>query len=389
MILRCDSPLDRLGVALSTVDGAGSPRASREANDARWMRRALFHAARSQGQTAPNPMVGAIVVSPDGIVLGEGRHHRAGGPHAEALALDEAGSAARGATMYVTLEPCCHTGRTGPCTRRILDAGIARVVAAMPDPNPRVCGRGFEELGAHGVTVDVGLERAAAERLNAGFLSLQGRGRPLVLLKAATSLDARIAAASGVRTPLTSLDANRRAHVLRASVDAVAVGSETVLVDDPLLTVRECYRERPLARIVFDRRLRTPPTARLFSTLGQGPVIILTSQAAASDARRTQALENAGAHVIVGSGNLNEALAELAKRDVMTLLVEGGARLHQAFWDSHLVDRVQLIVAPVVLGDRGVPLMAGRLFPRASLDFTVVEPRGVDTWIEADVHGSR
>lgn len=357
--------------------------------EAAWMERALFHADRSRGSTTPNPMVGAVIVSADGVVVGQGRHERAGEPHAEVHALGEAGSRARGATMYVTLEPCCHTGRTGPCTRRLLEAGIARVVAAMPDPNPLVSGRGFEELRAHGVIVDVGLLRPAAERLNAAFLSVHTRGRPLVILKAATSLDGRIAAAPAVRTRLTSIAADRRTHLLRASVDAVAVGSETVLVDDPLLTVRECYRARPLARIVFDRRLRTPPTARLFSTLDHGPVIILTSQRGAHETAHVLALEAAGAEIVVGTGEPADALERLAAEDIMTILIEGGARLHRAFWDRGLVDRVHLIVAPVVLGDTGVPLMDGRPFPRASLDLTVVEPRGVDTWIEADVHGSR
>lgn len=358
--------------------------------DRAWMERALFHAARSRGTTAPNPMVGAVIVSPDGVIVGQGRHERAGEPHAEVYAIEEAGERARGATMYVSLEPCCWTGRTGPCTRRILEAGIARVVGAMPDPHPRVCGRGFDELRAHGVEVEVGLMRAEAERLNAALLAVHTLGRPLVILKAATSLDGRIAAAAGVRTPVTSIEANRRTHLLRASVDAVAVGSETVLVDDPLLTVRECYRVRPLARIVFDRRLRTPLAARLFSTLAQGPVIIFTGQPDAADAvARVRALEDAGATVVTGRADLADALAWLAARDVTTLLVEGGGTLHRAFWDRRLVDRVQLIVAPVVLGDAGVPLMGGRDFPRAALDLTVVEPRGPDTWIEADVHGSR
>lgn len=372
----------------TAADRTGDTQTS-SAVDLHWMRRALFHASRSRGQTTPNPMVGAVVVSPSGVLLGVGRHHRAGEPHAEVNALEEAGASARGATMYVTLEPCCFTGRTGPCTRRILDAGIARVVAAMPDPDARARGRGFDELRAHGVVVDVGLEHEAAARLNAGFVSVHRRGRPYVILKAATSLDARIAARAGERTALTSIEANRRTHLLRASVDAIAVGSETLLVDDPVLTVRECYRERPLTRVIFDRRLRTPPTARLFSTLDHGPVIILTSQAAASDRARVRALEDAGAEVVPGSGELDDALRRLAEREVMVLLVEGGTRLHQALWEAGLADRVQLVIAPMLLGDAGVPLMDVRQLPLSRLDITVVEPRGVDTWIEADVHGAR
>lgn len=370
--------------------GSGPPGVDGDAGDAAWMQRALFHAARAQGSTAPNPMVGAVVVSPDGIVVGEGRHHRAGEPHAEVHALDEAGVRARGATLFVTLEPCCHVGRTGPCTRRILEAGIARVVAAMPDPNPLVAGRGFAELRAHGVRVDVGVGREAAERLNRGFISVHARGRPFVILKAATSLDGHIAARPGARTPLTSIEANRRTHLLRASVDAIAVGSETVLVDDPLLTVRECVRVRPLARVVFDRRLRTPPEARLFSTLAQGPVIMMTSRKAIEEAPdRARALEAAGAELVDEGGDLHASLAHLRARDVLTLLVEGGAALHESFWTMGLVDSIRLIVAPVVLGEAGVPLLGGRPFPRASLDITLVETRGSDTWIEADVHGSR
>ncbi|MCA1585010.1 MAG: bifunctional diaminohydroxyphosphoribosylaminopyrimidine deaminase/5-amino-6-(5-phosphoribosylamino)uracil reductase RibD [Acidobacteria bacterium] len=368
----------------------GSPLDGLRVTDAAWMRRALFHAGRAIGNTSPNPMVGAVVVSSDGLVVGEGRHHRAGEPHAEVHALDEAGAAARGATLYVTLEPCCHTGRTGPCTRRILDAGVVRVVAAMPDPNRLVSGRGFEQLRAHGVSVDIGLGRQQAERLNRGFLSVQSRGRPFVMLKAATSLDGCIAAAVGRRTNLTSTEANRRTHLLRASVDAIGVGSGTILVDDPLLTVRECHRVSRLARVVFDRRLRTPPHARLLSTVDHGPVIILTGETAATAApARVRALEEAGAEVVPTPGDLRASLTLLVARGILTLLVEGGGALHDAFWAMGLVDEVHLVVAPVVLGSAGVPLMGGRPFPRAALDLTLVEPRGPDTWIEADVYRAR
>lgn len=356
--------------------------------DTAWMRQALFHAARAQGQTTPNPMVGAIVVGPDGVVVGRGRHHRAGGPHAEALALDDAGPLARGATMYVTLEPCCHVGRTGPCTRRIIEAGIARVVGAVVDPNPRVSGKGFAELEAAGVHVDVGLDAAEAERLNAGFFSTQRRGRPLVIAKIATSLDGRIASRSGARTALTSSLANRRTHLLRASVDAIGVGSGTIVADDPLLTARACYRDRPLVRVVFDRRLRTPPSARLFSTLEQGPVIMVTTAAAiGSDAARR--LEAAGATLAGGSGDLAEAIQGLLAWDISTLLLEGGTALHAAAWQAGVVDRVVRIVAPVTLGPSGVPWMGVDLMPTSALTPVRIEPRGPDMWIESDVHRHR
>ena len=246
--------------------------------DLRWMRRALELSRRGLGRTTPNPLVGACVVTDDGVVVGDGTHERAGAPHAEVLALEEAGARAGGATLYCTLEPCVHTGRTGPCTERIIAAGIRRVVAAMEDPFPVVSGLGFARLREHGIVVDSGLERDAAARLNQPYLARLQNGRPFVTLKAATSLDGCLAAGPGQRTQLTSAAADRHAHAYRAQIDAIAVGSGTVLVDDPLLTAREVFRERPLARVIFDRRLRTPPTARLFSTLTAGPVIILTSR---------------------------------------------------------------------------------------------------------------
>lgn len=358
--------------------------------DADFMRRALFHASRAEGVTTPNPMVGAIVVSPEGIVVGQGRHPRAGQPHAEVFALQDAGERARGATMYVNLEPCCHTGRTGPCTRRLIDAGIARVVAAMPDPNPLVSGKGFDELRAHGITVDVGLLRDEAARLNRAFSIVQMEGRPMVIAKVATSADHRIAAAPGVRTQLTSAEANRRTQRLRATVDAVGVGSGTLLVDDPILTVRECFRARPLARVVFDRALRTPPTARVLSTLDAGPVIIVTTAAATSrDPDRTRALQAAGAALVEGDGELRSDLRRLVRFDISTLLLEGGGSLHGAAWRAGVIDRVHLIVAPAILGEGGVKSFDGIDVPSSELIPVRVDQLGPDAWMEADVHGHR
>src|SRR5687767_7457423 len=205
------------------------------------MARALALAERGRGRTSPNPMVGAVVVDDEGVVVGRGAHEYAGGPHAEIRALDDAGERARGATLYCTLEPCCHTGRTGPCAPEIVDAAIARVVVATEDPNPLVSGGGIAHLRAHGVEVVVGVGRAEAERLNRYFFTGITERRPFVIMKAAVSLDGRIAAGKGVRTPLTCAAANRHIHRRRAEVDAIAVGSETVLVDDPLLTVRGTY----------------------------------------------------------------------------------------------------------------------------------------------------
>ena len=352
------------------------------------MRRALFHAARGAGRTTPNPMVGAVVVSPDGVIVGQGWHARAGEPHAEVHALDEAGERARGATIYVTLEPCCHIGRTGPCTERIIDAGISRVVAAMEDPDPRVRGGGFARLEAAGVKVVCDVERAAAIRLNQAFVTVRTLDRPLVIAKAATSLDACVAAGPGQRTTITSREANRKTHVLRASVDAVAVGSGTALIDDPILTARECVRLRPLVRVVFDRRLRLPPTARLLATLEEGPVIILTGPVGDVSAERLDALRAAGADV-AHVASLHDGVRALLRWDVSTLLVEGGPTLHRALYQAGLVDRLHLVVAPHVIGPGGIKWIDTAAWSESSLTPVGVEPRGQDTWIEADVQRHR
>jgi len=354
----------------------------------RWMRRALAHARRGLGRTTPNPVVGACVVSDAGIVLGQGAHERAGEPHAEVHALDEAGPAARGATMYCTLEPCAHQGRTPPCVERIIDAGIRRVVAAMEDPFPLVRGRGFARLREHGIDVDVGVGRAEAVRLNQPFVTTVTAGRPFVILKAATSLDGRIAAAPGQHTPITSRAALRHAHQIRAQVDAIAIGSETLLVDDPLLTVREVYRERPLTRIVFDRRLRSRTSARLFGTLATGPVIIVTSpDALQSDGERADALQRAGATLLASDGeSLQSALRQIAALDIQSVLLEGGAAMHAAAWDEKLVDFVQLYIAPMALGSKGIPLLQDRPFMSAELFDRRIDLLGDDVLIEGYVH---
>jgi diaminohydroxyphosphoribosylaminopyrimidine deaminase/5-amino-6-(5-phosphoribosylamino)uracil reductase len=351
------------------------------------MRRAIEHARRGVGRTTPNPVVGACIVTDEGVVVGDGAHERAGEPHAEIHALDEAGAAARGATLYCTLEPCAHTGRTGPCTDRIIAAGIRRVVAAIEDPFPQVQGRGFAQLRAHGIAVEIGVEQAAAIRLNLPYLTALKAQRPFVILKAAASLDGRIAAAPGQRTAITSAAALRHSHDMRAQVDAVAVGSETVLVDDPRLTAREVYRERPLTRVVFDRRLRVPPTARLFSTLQAGPVIMFTSpHARGAKADAVHALESAGATVVALDGGPRPAMRHLAGLGIHSVIVEGGAGVHAAIWDEGLVDYVQLYIGPEALGDGGVPLLDGRSFSTASLIERRVDQLGPDVLIEGYVH---
>ena len=366
---------------------AGSSRASLAAASAVLL---AGCANRPADVAAPStdPRGGAIVVSPDGTVVGQGRHMRAGDPHAEVVALNDAGDRARGATLYVTLEPCRHHGRTGPCTTRIIDAGIARVVAAMADPNPLMRGKSFDDLHARGIQVDVGQLAVAAARMNQAFLTVQTLGRPMVILKAATSLDARISEAAGTRTSITSAAANRRTQMLRAACDAVAVGSGTVLADDPLLTVRDCYRSRPLARVIFDRRLRTPATARLFSTLEQGPVIIVTANRHdAEHDQRVRHLARAGATVLPGVGELGADLEALIEHGISSVLLEGGAELQAAAWQAGVVDRLHLVVAPRVLGAAGVKLFAGRPVPWGELQPARVESLGPDAWMEADVYG--
>ena len=353
------------------------------------MHRALSLAERGRGRTTPNPMVGAVVVSDEGVVVGRGAHLTAGGSHAEIIALADAGNRARGATLYCTLEPCCHIGRTGPCAPRVVDAGIRRAVIACMDPNPLVAGGGIAHLRAHGVEVTVGVMREEAEALNRPFFTRMRLGRPLVTMKAALSLDGWMAAAPGVRTPLSGAAANRRVHRERAEVDAIAVGSGTILADDPLLTPRGAFRERPLARIVFDSRLRTPVSARLLSTLAAGPVIIMSTPSAAANAPdRVGALVAAGTAVelIAGDSRLHGALERLAAMGINSLVVEGGVALHRALWDADLVDRIELFVAARALGAAGMEWLTTPVFSSSRVTGLTTELLGDDALIEAYVH---
>jgi diaminohydroxyphosphoribosylaminopyrimidine deaminase/5-amino-6-(5-phosphoribosylamino)uracil reductase len=333
-----------------------------ETFDLRMMRRALELAVGGRGRTSPNPMVGAVVAK-DGAIVGEGYHPYVGGPHAEAVALGAAGSQAKGATLYVTLEPCCHTGRTPPCTEAVLRSGVARVVAAVQDPNPAVCGQGLGRLREAGVAVDVGLCEGEARALNAAFFTWITRGRPLGILKAAMSLDGRIATRTGEARWITSEAARHRAHALRAEVDAILVGAETALRDDPLLTAREVGAARQPLRVVADSRARLPLTHQLVRTAPQSPTLLATTALAPGE--RLAALKAAGVDVLTVEGGEPrvdlKALAEaLAKRGVTSLLIEGGGTLHAAALEAGIVDRVALFVAPLLLGGKdAVPVVAG------------------------------
>jgi diaminohydroxyphosphoribosylaminopyrimidine deaminase/5-amino-6-(5-phosphoribosylamino)uracil reductase len=318
------------------------------------MRRALELAARGLGETNPNPLVGCVIVK-DGRIVGEAFHRRAGEPHAEVLALRKAGARARGATLYVNLEPCAHHGRTPPCAPALVAAGVRRVVAAMGDPNPRVDGRGFRMLGRARVPVTRGLLQDEALRLNAPFVVSMRERRPFVLLKAATTLDGRIATARGESKWITSPAQRRQARALRRQFDAVAVGIGTVLADDPRL-LPEPRVNRPFHRVVFDSRLRLPPTSRLLRTARRAPVWVLTLS---NDRRRRARLERLGAQVVVVRGRRrgrvppSAALRELYARGIGSVMVEGGSELLGSFLSARLFDRIVLFRAPLMLGGRG------------------------------------
>jgi diaminohydroxyphosphoribosylaminopyrimidine deaminase/5-amino-6-(5-phosphoribosylamino)uracil reductase len=317
------------------------------------MRRALALARRGEGETNPNPMVGCVVVR-GGRVVGEAFHARAGGPHAEVLALSRAGERARGAALYVTLEPCAHHGRTPPCAPQVVRAGVRRVVAAMRDPNPLVAGRGLRLLRRHGVRVEAGLLASEAVRLNERFVAAARLDRPFVLLKAAVTLDGRIATARGDSKWITSPAQRAAGRRLRRLHDAVLVGVETVLADDPLLLPRPRTR-RAFVRIVLDSRLRLPAASRLVRTARRDPVWILCRDA---EPRRRRALEAEGVTVIqIGSGPgrvpLRTAVRRLRQRGLWSVMVEGGGEVLGAFLHERLFDQLALFRAPLLLGGRG------------------------------------
>lgn len=333
--------------------------------DARYMRLALELAARVRGRTEPNPMVGAVVVR-SGRIVGRGYHHRAGGPHAEVLALRQAAGLARGATLYVSLEPCAHVGRTPPCTEAILQAGVRHVVAAMMDPNPLNRGRGLRWLRGRGVQTRVGVLEREARTLNRVFVTRMERRRPFVTVKVAQSLDGKIAASSGDSRWITGRAARRWAHRLRAESDAVLVGVQTVLKDNPRLTARAAGASRQPVRVVLDSSLRTPPRARLFSS--PSPVWIAAGKRA--PAARERALRRAGAEVIrlpseKDRVSLRALLRQLARREISRLLIEGGGEVIASALRARAVDRIAWMIAPKIIGGRAsAPSVGGIGVPR-------------------------
>jgi diaminohydroxyphosphoribosylaminopyrimidine deaminase/5-amino-6-(5-phosphoribosylamino)uracil reductase len=331
--------------------------------DLGWMRAALALARRGLGTVWPNPAVGCVVVK-NGRAVGRGWTQPGGRPHGETEALRRAGEAARGAAAYVSLEPCCHWGRTPPCVDALIGAGVRRIVVALEDPDPRVAGEGLRRLRDAGLAVETGLCAEEAAEVNAGFLSRLRLGRPLVTLKLGTSLDGRIATASGESQWITGPPARERAHAMRAGHDAIMVGTGTVLADDPQLTCRlPGLGYRSPVRVVIDRHLRVPPTAKIIAEAQRVPTWLLTLRSV--DPARREPFLAAGTTLIEvapdpeGRIDLALALAALGERGITRLLVEGGAQLAAALLRAGLVDRLAWVHAPLLIGGDGVPAIAG------------------------------
>lgn len=336
------------------------------------MRRALALSVRGQGRVEPNPMVGCVLVR-RGCVIGEGHHRYYGGNHAEVEAMRNCTASPEGATAYVTLEPCCHYGKTGPCTEVLLEARVRRVVAAMTDPFSEVAGKGFARLQRNGVRVDVGLCGDEARRLNAPYLKMRRCGQPWVILKWAQSLDGRIATRTGDSRWISGPQSRALVHEIRGRMDAILVGIGTVLADNPLLTCRSGLLHRVACRVVADSHLRTPPDSQLVRTAGHAPVLIMTRDAAVREnSRQAARLRDRGVDVVSlpakgGHLDLKAALLELGRRGMMNVLVEGGGELTGALLDAHLADEVMIFLAPKLIGGRtavgavggqGIPSMA-------------------------------
>jgi diaminohydroxyphosphoribosylaminopyrimidine deaminase / 5-amino-6-(5-phosphoribosylamino)uracil reductase len=351
------------------------------------MRRALVEAARGLGRTSPNPAVGALVVR-GGEVVGRGHHARAGAPHAEVVALQDAGPAARGADLFTTLEPCDHYGRTPPCSVAILEAGIRRVWVGSDDPNPLVSGRGVARLRRSGIEVIRGLLQEECDRLNAPWFTFITQGRPHVTLKAAVTLDGRIATRTGDARWVSGPEALAWAHRLRDRVDAVLVGAGTARADDPALTARlPGGRGRDPVRVVLDSDLRLPARLRLFTQRSRAPTLV--AHASARARRLPAAVELLRCRRGPGGVDLHDLLRRLAARGITHLLVEGGARVHACFLAAGLVDEVAVVVAPKLAGGDGIPLLAGRgparMADALQLEEVRVERLGVDALVSGRV----
>lgn len=361
-----------------------------EQTDRYYMQMVLELARRGCGRTSPNPMVGAVVVK-DGEVVGEGYHLKAGTPHAEVIALREAGEKAKGATLYVNLEPCCHYGRTGPCTETVLAAGVKRVVIAMTDPNPLMSGKGIYFLKQHGLEIVTGVLEKEARLLNEVFVKYITTGRPFVVLKAAMSLDGKIATCTGESQWITGPQARWSGHRLRHWYDAILVGINTVLSDDPSLTARlpEEKGKDPV-RVIVDSMARTPVNARVITQLPDSYTIIAATEKAPLE--RVAALKKAGARVLVvpGSGprvDLAALMGELARLEITSVLIEGGGEVNASALASGIVDKVVWFIAPKIIGGREAPCPVGgrgisRLAEAGLIENLTVRRCGEDVCLE-------
>jgi diaminohydroxyphosphoribosylaminopyrimidine deaminase / 5-amino-6-(5-phosphoribosylamino)uracil reductase len=327
------------------------------------MTRALLLAHRGIALTHPNPMVGAVIVRNDRIV-GEGYHTYEGRKHAEILALEAAGTEARGATLYVNLEPCCHANRTGPCTKAVISAGLKRIVVTMKDPNPEVAGRGIQELRHAGLEVTVGVHQAEAQRLNESFARWTVSGLPFVTMKSALTLDGQIAAPGGTVTWITSPASREEVQRLRHASDGLLTGIGTVLADDPRMSDRTGLpRRKRLLRVIVDAKLRLPLKSKIVKSAKEKDVLVFTTQSA--KAAKARALEKSGVEVIQansrkGHVDLHEVVRELGRREVLSVILEAGSALNGAMLEAGLVDKVILFYAPKILGAVTVPVAQHR-----------------------------
>jgi len=357
-------------------------------NDEKHMRRAIELALKGRGRTRPNPLVGAVLVK-NGRVVGEGYHRKAGGPHAEIHALRQAGERARGAELFINLEPCCHHGRTPPCTGALIGAGVRRVVVGQRDPNPRVAGRGLRALRRAGMEVFCGVLEEESREINRAFAKYIVSGRPWTVLKLAMSLDGRIATCKGQSRWITGARARRLVHEMRAGADAVLVGTGTVLADDPRLTARLPGR-KPYApiRVILDRRGRVPLEAKVFDEAGE---VILAAGPRFPRARKAR-LEKSGVQILPiaekrGGLDLDQLMVELGRREITSLLAEGGGELAASLLAAGVVDRVVMFVAPLIIGGREAPgpvggLGAGEMAAALRLDRLRVTDVGGDWMLE-------
>jgi diaminohydroxyphosphoribosylaminopyrimidine deaminase/5-amino-6-(5-phosphoribosylamino)uracil reductase len=389
---------------------ASSSTSTAVAADAVFMDRAIELAARGVALASPNPLVGAVLVR-DGRVVGEGFHTYDGMRHAEIIALEAAGESARSATLYINLEPCCHTGRTGPCTLAVITAGVARVVAAMADPNPAVAERGFAKLRAAGIEVSTGLREAEARRLNEAFARWIVSCEPLVTLKSALTLDGQLVlhhakkgTLRGARVPLkdrwiSSAESRAEVQLMRHASDALLTGIGTVLIDDPLLNDRTCLpRRRKLLRAVVDSRLRLPMHSKLVRS-ADGDVLVFTR--AKVDSPKARALRLAGVEVVrlagrAGQPDLHAVIAELGRREILSVLLEAGAILNSAALAAGIVDKMRVFLAPKIAGPVGkiprMPAGPSRLQAAQDLQNVTIERFGPDFAIEGylrDVYRTR